>query len=82
MTSVASLAALFALGAIVLIGLDMALRGGKRREDMGARPALVPGNLDPAHLRRRPPLAQRLSGAVLIAAAIILYFIIRPALGF
>lgn len=77
---VPSLAALFALGSIVLIGFDLLLRVPKRREDSGARPAMVPSDLDPANLRRRRPLTQRLSGAVLIAAAVVLYVVIRPAL--
>jgi hypothetical protein len=77
-----ALAALFALGVIVLIGLDMLLRGSRRREDARARPSMVPGDVDPANLRKRRPLTQRLSGAVLIAAAIVLYVVIRPALGF
>lgn len=79
--SLPSYAALFALVAITLIGLDMLLRGARRREDAGARPAMMPGNIDPADLRKRRPLTQRLSGAVLIVAAILLYFAIRPVLG-
>lgn len=79
MNSFASSAALFALVVIMLIGLDLLLRVPKRRED---RPSpMVPGNVDPANLRRRRPLTQRLSGAVLIVAALVLYIVIRPALG-
>lgn len=81
MTSVASFAALFALGVIALIGLDLLMRVPKRREDGGARATMVPVDADPANLRRRSPLTQRLSGAVLIVAAVVLYLIIRPALG-
>lgn len=81
MTPIASFAAVFALGVIVLIGLDMLLRGSKRREDRSG-PTMVPGDVDPASLRRRRPLTQKLSGGVLIAAAAVLYFLIRPALGF
>jgi hypothetical protein len=76
-----ALAALFALGVIVLIGLDMLLRGSRRREDARG-PSMLPGDVDPANFRKRRPLTQRLSGAVLIAAAIVLYVVIRPALGF
>jgi hypothetical protein len=82
MPAASSFAATFALAVITLIGLDMLLRGPKRREDRGARPTMVPGDVDPANLRRRRPLTQRLSGVVLIAAAVTLYFVIRPALGF
>ena len=82
MAEARTLAALFALGVIVLIGLDMLLRGSRRREDARSRPSMVPGDVDPANLRRRRPLTQRLSGAVLIAAATVLYVVIRPALGF
>jgi hypothetical protein len=76
------IAALFALAVIVLIGLDLLLRVPKRREDRGAPAPMLSGDVDPANLRRRRPLAQRLSGAVLIAAALLLYAVIRPALGF
>jgi hypothetical protein len=81
MTSVAPLAALLALGVILLIGFDLLLRVPKRREDGGVRAATVPVDADPANLRRRRPLTQRLSGAVLIVAAAVLYLVIRPALG-
>jgi hypothetical protein len=81
MPTASSFAAIFALAVIALIGLDMLLRGPKRREDRTG-PTMVPGDIDPANLRRRRPLAQRLSGGVLVAAAVVLYFVIRPALGF
>ena len=82
MPAASSFAALFALALIALIGLDLLLRVPKRREDRGARPTMVPGDVDPANLRRRRPLTQRLWGAVLIVAAVVLYVVIRPALGF
>lgn len=81
MTAVPSFAALFALAVIALIGLDLLLRVPKRREDRGASAPMVPDDVDPADLRRRRPLTQRLSGAVLIVAATVLYFVISPALG-
>lgn len=82
MPPIASYTALFALAVVLLIGLDILLRVPKRREDRGAPAPMVPGDVDPANLRRRRPLTQRLSGAVLIVAAIVLYIVIRPALGF
>lgn len=81
MPAASSYTALFALGLIALIGLDLLLRVPKRREDRGAPAPMVPGGVDPANLRRRRPLTQRLSGAVLIVAAVVLYFLINPALG-
>ena len=74
-------AALFALGVIILIGFDLLVRSPKRREDGRARATMVPEGVDPANLRQRRPLTQRLSGAVLIVAAVMLYLILRPALG-
>ncbi len=68
-----------ALAAIVIIGLDMLLRSPKRRED-GGRPAMLPGDVDPASLRQRRPAAQRLSGAVLILAALVIFFVLRPVI--
>lgn len=80
MPAASSFTALFALAVIALIGLDLLVRVPKRREDRGAPAPMVPGDIDPANLRRRRPLTQRLSGAVLIVAAIVLYFVISPAL--
>jgi hypothetical protein len=82
MPAASSFAAIFALAVIALIGLDLLLGVPKRREDRGAPAPMVPGDVDPANLRRRRPLTQRLSGAVLIVAAVVLYFVISPALGF
>ena len=82
MPPIASWTALFALAIITLIGLDILFRVPKRREDRGAPSPMVPGDIDPANLRRRRPLTQRLSGAVLVLAAIVLYVVVRPALGF
>lgn len=82
MPTASSFAALFALAVIALVGFDLLLRVPKRREDRGARPAMVPSDIDPANLRSRRPLTQRLSGAVLITAVVVLYFVISPALRF
>jgi hypothetical protein len=73
-------AALFALGLIAAIGIDLLIRVPRRREDRGRRAAMLADGVDPAKLRRRPPLTQRLSGAVLIAAAIVLFLVLRPLL--
>jgi len=81
MLPASSFAALFALAVIALIGLDLLVRAPKRREDRGMPAPMVPGDVNPANLRRRRPLTQRLSGAVLITAAIVLYFILSPVLG-
>ena len=71
---------MFALAMIALIGLDLLLRSPKRREDRGARPAMLADGVDPASLRQRRPLTQRLSGAVLLVAALVLYLVLSPLL--
>jgi|GEM_PF-2514807 hypothetical protein len=81
MPEIAGWAGLFALLVITLIGFDLLLRVPKRREDRGTRAAMLADGVDPANLRRRRPLTQRLSGAVLIAAVVVLYLVLRPGLG-
>ncbi len=81
MPVIPAMAALFALFVIALIGLDMLVRAPKRREEGGVRPAVQTANADPVNLRRRRPLTQRLSGAVLIVAVLVLLIVLRPALG-
>ena len=81
MSVIASWTALFALAVVAVIGIDLSLRSPRRREDSGSRPAMQPGDVDPANLRRRRPLTQRLTGAVLLLAVVILYILIRPFIG-
>jgi hypothetical protein len=62
-----------ALAIVAVIGLDLLIRQpGQRGDRSGVREPL-PEGVDPATLRRRTPQAQRLSGAVLILAAIIIF---------
>ena len=65
-----------ALAIIVLIGLDLLIRQpGQRGDRSGIREPLAEG-VDPATLRRRTPQAQRLSGAVLIMAALTIFAVV------
>ena len=73
----------FALAVIIVIGLQLLLQKVRRREepraDRGDR-GLPPG-VDPATLRRNRPRTNRLSGAVLIVAALFLIVVFGPFLG-
>lgn len=60
-----------ALVFIAAIGTNLLLHKAQRREDRGdARP--LPADMDPANLRRRRPLTNRLSGAVLLMAVAVI----------
>jgi hypothetical protein len=80
MPMISQIATLVALALIALIGLDLLIRQpGTRGERSGAREPLAEG-VDPAALRRRNPRMQRLSGAVLISAAAVIYAAVSPVL--
>lgn len=69
----------FTLAAIAAIGVNLLLQPVRRRED-GAR-TMLPKDVDPASLRRNRPRSTRLSGAVLIAAVLLLIGVLGPVLG-
>ena len=81
MLPVAGWTILFALALVAVIGLDLVFRQQRRREDRGGTPPMQPGDIDPVNLRRRRPLTQRLSGLALLAAAVIIFILVRPYLG-
>lgn len=74
------IAAWASLAAIAAIGVRLVLdRPRWREENRGERP-MLPAGTDPADLRRVRPLTNRLAGAVLITAVIVLLIALSPAL--
>ena len=68
-----------ALAFIAAIGLNLLFHKAQRREARGdARP--LPADVDPANLRRRRPLTNRLSGAVLLMAVGVIVIALRDLL--
>ena len=80
MSVIGQLAFFGALAIIALIGLDLLVRQpGQRGARAGVRD-MLPEGTDPTTLRRRTPRAQRLSGAVLIVAALTIFGVVWPRL--
>jgi cbb3-type cytochrome oxidase subunit 3 len=74
---VSKYAVLIALAIVSIIGLDLLFRKPRRRGERGeARTELADG-IDPATLRERRPLTQRLSGAVLLMAVFVILVALR-----
>jgi hypothetical protein len=78
---IGKIAVVIALAAIAIIGFDnlfhkQGLRGerGDRRE----RDATLPDDVDPASLRRRRPMTQRLMGSVLLMAVAVILIALMP----
>jgi hypothetical protein len=71
---------MLALTAIGIIGADLLLRKEqKRREADGGRDrAPLPEGVDPASLRKRRPMTNKLMGAVLIASVLVLLIVLVP----
>ncbi|MDX2209764.1 MAG: hypothetical protein SFV20_05330 [Sphingopyxis sp.] len=80
MSVIGQIAFFGALAIIAFIGLDLLVRQpGQRGDRTGIREPL-PEGVDPASLRRRTPQAQRLTGAVLILAALTILGVVRRSL--
>jgi hypothetical protein len=69
-----------ALIIIAVIGLDLLIRQPRARGDRTGVREPLPDGVDPTTLRRRSPQAQRLSGAVLVIAALTILAIVERAL--
>ncbi len=80
MSVIGQIAFFGALAIIAFIGLDLLVRQpGQRGDRTGIREPL-PEGVDPVRLRRRTPQAQRLTGAVLIVAALTIFGVVRRTL--
>ncbi len=80
MSVIGQIAFFGALAIIAAIGLDLLIRQPGQRGDRGGIREPLPEGVDPASLRRRSPRAQRLTGAVLIIAALTIFGVVRRAL--
>ncbi len=79
MNTIQTMAVIIALSAVAIIGLDLLMRPTqRRREGEGSREdrAALPEGVDPATLRKRRPLTQRMSGAVLLAAVAVMMMVV------
>ncbi len=81
LTVVGKVAIMVALAAIAIIGFDNLFHKQGQRGDRGDRrdrEASHPDGVDPASLRRRRPMTQRLMGAVLLMAVGVLLITLLP----
>ena len=78
MSVIGSWTLLFALATVAAIGIGLLFRSpGRRAYERGADPD---DGGDPIDLRRRRPLTQRLSGAVLVVASAVILMVVQPVL--
>ncbi len=80
---IGNIGVLVALSAISIIGFDHLFHKQGMRGDKGdrrSRDASLPDGVDPASLRRRRPMTQRLMGMVLLMAVIVLITVLFPLL--
>jgi hypothetical protein len=78
---ISKIAIFVALSAIAIIGFDNLFHRQGQRGDQGDRrdrDAGVPEGVDPATLRRRRPMTQRLMGSVLLMAVGVLLVTLLP----
>ncbi len=77
MSMIQFVAILVSLLGIAVIALDLLLRPAERRTEGDRRLRdPLPEGIDPVQLRKRRPLTQRMSGAVLAAAVLVILIVV------
>ncbi len=74
-------AVIVALSAISIIGFDLFFRKEQRRGERGDRRERdegLPEGVDPVSLRKRRPMTNKLMGAVLLMAVLVLLIVLVP----